>query len=263
PALRTIKESWKTLRKNKTHLGVPFIFDVCSVLLFYLLLWFFFAPIINNILNDILITGQAAQNDLDIASMITFDGHVNTLLMVLGMFISVLFIFWSLIQGYLWRFTSDMVGKEAKTWPYIFRFSLVTFIFIVPATAIMLAGAKLTFGHLAQVQLVLIAITGIIISIMIHFMLVSYTCITIKTGIVPDIMHTLGKGVYLGSRYLAGYLVAYLFLGLLLFLIDNVLNIFGSLNSYLYLISGIILVFTTIAFFRIYLIQFKKNIFRI
>ena len=124
--INKIKESFILIRKSYKILWI----GIVAELLFLFLFGFFTGPLRNGIGNNLLvlgdlIVGESSQISNDFLSNIIGSEPFRNII-ILGIILAIIvYVLYCLFQGFIWRFSFNLIGKKREYIPYIKRFFLV------------------------------------------------------------------------------------------------------------------------------------------
>jgi hypothetical protein len=262
-----IRASWESfmsslhsIRRNPENLIFAMLLDMLFFFIFYALHWFIYAPRIYNILGQMMETGAAA-GSMDVAAMVAFDSLVGRLIIVLIFYLLAVYLIWSLIQGYAWKISRRISEKsDISCLDHLARFALVSLIFLIPITIIVSITAKMSFGVLPFMQMVILGAGGILCLILLHFMFISYAALSDKNGILKDAFSAIKDSLYLGTRYVFGFVIIYVLSAIIFFAVDIILRLLHMIHVTLYLAIGVIIIFPVLTVLRVSMLGIVRKI---
>lgn len=240
-----------TMRQAKSplQLGYPSLLLLSTVILFFLLLWFVFAPRINNALVDLVEIGKQIQTGTpDVTLQLSFDTAMGSLFTVLFWFIITVFFLWCIFGGFFWKWIGSVVKKTPPS--FLFSFSLLSLIYTLFSIIIGLPLVRLSFFFPSHGQLIILTTIAAVLGIALHFLHIAYVGLLLEKS-WKQLLGSFSVGV----ANLPMLLWSYLLIGSILVAYEFFLRLIAVLSMPLYLAIAITTLFPLLVLLEVYLVR--------
>ena len=227
-----VEQNFKTfvntlkLWKTPWVVAQPTLYLFLFVFSYFLLLWFVFAPLINNSLVTILETGKVIQTQgLSPGLDTTFYSSLWGLSHIMFWFVLAVLVLWIVFGSLLWKWLAKHLGKKPKE--IVFPFALVSAIYGLYAMILIVPTARFTFYFPSNGQLIILTTVGILLLLGLHFLAIAYAQTFRKYGSFVELCTTsFAKGI----TQLPSFLFSYLLIAVYVVIVEVLLRLAGKVH---------------------------------